>query len=54
MYEDLLISLLSEPDFVVVSWASNGKPSGYASGGSETEYPCDRTRLSSTFRYDWL
>ncbi|KAI8665359.1 hypothetical protein NCS56_00971600 [Fusarium sp. Ph1] len=54
MYEDLLISLLSEPDFVVVSWASNGKPSGYASGGPETEYPCLRTRLSTTFRYDWL
>ncbi|UPK92918.1 hypothetical protein LCI18_003853 [Fusarium solani-melongenae] len=54
MYEDLLISLLSEPDFIVVSWASNGKPSGYASGGPETEYPCYRTRLTTAFRYDWL
>lgn len=54
MYEDLLISLLSEPDFLVVSWASNGKPSGNASGGPETEYSCYLTRSSTTFRYDML
>ncbi|EXM16960.1 hypothetical protein FOTG_14765 [Fusarium oxysporum f. sp. vasinfectum 25433] len=29
-YEDLVISLFSEPPFVAVAWASNGKPSGTA------------------------
>ncbi|KNB08913.1 hypothetical protein FOXG_09612 [Fusarium oxysporum f. sp. lycopersici 4287] len=30
LYEDLVISLFSEPSFVAVAWASNGKPSGTA------------------------
>ncbi|KAI8716759.1 hypothetical protein NCS52_00970300 [Fusarium sp. LHS14.1] len=50
--EDIIVSLLSDPAFLAVSWASNGKPSGYARGGPETKYPCVRTRPSTIFRYD--
>ncbi|WAO92087.1 Hypothetical protein NCS54_00958100 [Fusarium falciforme] len=54
LYEDIIVSLLSEPSFLAVSWASNGKPSGNARGGPETSYPCVRTRPSTVFRYDML
>jgi hypothetical protein len=54
LYEDIIVSLLSEPSFIAVSWASNGKPSGHARGGLETSYPCVRTRPSTVFRYDML
>ncbi|EEU43795.1 uncharacterized protein NECHADRAFT_95095 [Fusarium vanettenii 77-13-4] len=54
LYEDIIVSLLSNPAFLAVSWASNGKPSGYARGGPDTNYPCVRTRPSTIFRYDML
>ncbi|RSL49194.1 hypothetical protein CEP54_012570 [Fusarium duplospermum] len=54
LYEDVIVSLLSEPSFLAVSWASNGKHSGYAHGGPETNYPCVRTRPSTVFRYDMI
>ncbi|KAL9567821.1 hypothetical protein ACKAV7_008124 [Fusarium commune] len=34
LYEDMIISIFSEPSFSVVSWAANGKPSGIAKGAS--------------------
>ncbi|RTE84649.1 hypothetical protein BHE90_000704 [Fusarium euwallaceae] len=52
LYEDIIISLLSEPTFIAVSWASNGKPSGDVRGGPETSYPCYRTRPGTIFVYD--
>ncbi|KAL2679120.1 hypothetical protein Neosp_009881 [[Neocosmospora] mangrovei] len=54
LYEDVIVSLLSEPAFLAVSWASNGKPSGYAHGGPKTNYPCVRTRPSTIFRYNMI
>lgn len=52
LYEDIIISLVSEPAFLVDSWASNGKPAGEARGGPETSYPCTRTRPATIFSYN--
>ncbi|RBR11988.1 hypothetical protein FVER53590_26521 [Fusarium verticillioides] len=51
LYEDLVISLLSEPSFVTVAWASNGKPSGTGNGDASTRYPCRRQRQTTLFVY---
>ncbi|KAF5986636.1 hypothetical protein FCOIX_1450 [Fusarium coicis] len=51
LYEDLVISLLSEPSFVAVAWASNGKPSGTGKGDASTRYPCRRQRQTTLFVY---
>ncbi|KAK7423562.1 hypothetical protein QQX98_001020 [Neonectria punicea] len=54
-YEEILLSLLSNPQFLAVSWASDpSKPSGVAVGGSETKYPCTRERTTNTFVYHRL
>lgn len=51
LYEDLVISLFSEPSFVAVAWASNGKPSGTGKGDASTRYPCRRQRQTTLFVY---
>ncbi|KAF5626975.1 hypothetical protein F52700_8458 [Fusarium sp. NRRL 52700] len=51
-YEDIIISIFSEPSFGVVSWAANGKPSGIAKGGPSTAYPCRRQRITAFFHYN--
>ncbi|KAI1070290.1 hypothetical protein LB507_010327 [Fusarium sp. FIESC RH6] len=54
MYENMIISLLSEPSLSVVSWASNGQPTGrYAkSDPSSKGYPCLRKRYAGFFKYN--
>ncbi|KAF5550903.1 hypothetical protein FNAPI_7577 [Fusarium napiforme] len=51
LYEDIVLSLLSEPSFVAVAWASNGKPSGTGKGDASTRYPCRRQRQTTLFVY---
>lgn len=51
-YEDLLISLLYNPQLLVVSWAANtSELSGTLPGGPE--YACDRHKLVNKFVYQW-
>ncbi|OBS20354.1 hypothetical protein FPOA_06726 [Fusarium poae] len=52
MYENMIISLLADPSFHVVSWASNGKPSGPGKGGSSTNYPCQKQQHVNVFKYN--
>ncbi|QPC78168.1 hypothetical protein HYE68_008920 [Fusarium pseudograminearum] len=52
MYENMIISLLAEPSINVVSWASNGEPSGAAKGGPSTNYPCQKQRYTNVFEYN--
>ncbi|KAH7239796.1 hypothetical protein B0J15DRAFT_141753 [Fusarium solani] len=52
LYEDLLISLLSNPQMLVVSWAANtSELSGTLPGGPL--YPCYRHKLVNKFAYQW-
>ncbi|KAI8711533.1 hypothetical protein NCS52_01417100 [Fusarium sp. LHS14.1] len=52
LYEDLLISLLSNPQLLVVSWADNtSELSGTLPGGPL--YPCYRHKLVNKFAYQW-
>lgn len=53
MYENMLISLLSNPSFNVVSWASTGRPTGVSkSDPSAKGHPCRKARYMNVFRYD--
>lgn len=53
MYEEIVMSLLSTPTFLVVSWASNDSaPSGSGLGGSKTDFPCLRSKPSTFFVYN--
>jgi hypothetical protein len=53
MYENMIISLLSDPTFIVVSWASSGQPTGLAkSDPSSKRYPCRKTRRINVLKYD--
>ncbi|KAM0420244.1 hypothetical protein ACHAPD_003815 [Fusarium lateritium] len=52
MYENMIVSLLADPSFHVVSWASNGKPSGSAKGGPSTNYPCQKQQYVNVFNYN--
>ncbi|KAM0541890.1 hypothetical protein ACHAPJ_013036 [Fusarium lateritium] len=52
LYEDLLISLMIDPQLLVVAWASEpSKMSGSRVGGQDTEYPCTRSRTVGYFFY---
>ncbi|KAM0232508.1 hypothetical protein ACHAP5_010680 [Fusarium lateritium] len=54
LYEDLLVSILSDPLLLAVSWASHpDKLSGRGEGGPNTNYPCIRRRTASYFSYNW-
>ncbi|KAK6700581.1 hypothetical protein SNK05_013409 [Fusarium graminearum] len=53
-YEDLIISLLSDPQFLAVAWAADpSKLSGTGVGGEETNYACERRRKANFFDYGW-
>ncbi|KAM0229028.1 hypothetical protein ACHAPO_010306 [Fusarium lateritium] len=54
IYEDLIISLLSNPQFLIVAWAADpSKLSGTREGGEETNYACERRRKANFFDYGW-
>ncbi|KPM46054.1 hypothetical protein AK830_g435 [Neonectria ditissima] len=54
-YEEMILSLLSKPQFLAVAWAkSPSQPSGTRVGGAETNYPCIRTRPSVFYEYRLL
>ncbi|KAF5027073.1 hypothetical protein F66182_842 [Fusarium sp. NRRL 66182] len=53
-YEDLLISLLSDPQLLAVAWAADpSKLSGTGVGGQDTKYECERRQIANFFDYDW-
>ncbi|KAH6874374.1 hypothetical protein B0T10DRAFT_567301 [Thelonectria olida] len=53
MYEDIVISLLSNPTFVVVSWANDDSiVTGRGLGGDSTNYTCIRSRPTTFFDYN--
>ncbi|KAH7148237.1 hypothetical protein EDB81DRAFT_649607 [Dactylonectria macrodidyma] len=52
LYEEMILSMLSKPQFVAVAWANDPRqPSGIRVGGAETNYPCIRTRPSVFYEY---
>ncbi|KAF4440859.1 hypothetical protein F53441_12170 [Fusarium austroafricanum] len=54
VYEDLIISLLSDPQLLVVAWAHDAsKLSGTGIGGEDTKYKCERRRKANFFDYNW-
>lgn len=54
LYEDLIISLLSDPQFAVVAWAANStRRSGTGVGGEDTRYKCARQKKGAFFFYHW-
>ncbi|GKU08417.1 hypothetical protein FLAG1_11211 [Fusarium langsethiae] len=52
MYENMIISILATPSSSVVSWASNGRPSGLIKGGLSTAFPCRKQQYINVFRYN--
>ncbi|KAH6873953.1 hypothetical protein B0T10DRAFT_499537 [Thelonectria olida] len=54
IYEDIIISLFSDPQMIAVSWASDpSRPSGVGMGGAKTKYPCLREQTANFFFYQW-
>jgi hypothetical protein len=52
LYEEIVMSLLSSPAFIAVSWASNASaPSGSPLGGNKTNFPCLRSKPTTFFLY---
>ncbi|KAF7558414.1 hypothetical protein G7046_g5733 [Stylonectria norvegica] len=52
LYEEMILSLLSNPQFIAVSWANDpSQYSGVTVGGAETEYPCSRERTTNCYFY---
>lgn len=52
LYEDMLLSLLSNPQFLAVVWAADtSRVSGTVRGGDDTKYPCTRHRTTNRYRY---
>jgi len=55
LYEDIVLSLFSNPQFLAVAWAANpAMLSGTVSGGEDTRYPCLRERRLNVFFYHRL
>ncbi|CZR68194.1 uncharacterized protein PAC_18093 [Phialocephala subalpina] len=51
-YEDIILSLFSNPQFLVVAWATDpSKSSGTQSGGAGGLYPCTKSRMRNVFVY---
>ncbi|KAF7547355.1 hypothetical protein G7Z17_g7783 [Cylindrodendrum hubeiense] len=51
-YEEIVFSLLSNPQFLAVSWANDpSKPTGVAVGDSSTKYQCTRSRTTNSYVY---
>ena len=58
-YEDIILSLFSNPQFLVVAWAANpSKLSGTLSNTSDGAYSCTKSRMLNRFSYNardlWL
>ncbi|KAL2759319.1 hypothetical protein ACRALDRAFT_1074342 [Sodiomyces alcalophilus JCM 7366] len=53
LYEDILLSMLSQPQMLAVTWAADpgGGPSGVGKGGEETRFPCVRSRSDARYQY---
>lgn len=52
-YEEILMSFFSDPQFIVVSWASDpSKWSGSAAGGNKTDYDCMRFQQRNCYFYN--
>ncbi|KAI5467939.1 hypothetical protein BGZ63DRAFT_372551 [Mariannaea sp. PMI_226] len=52
LYEDLIVSLINNPQFLVVSWAKKPwKRTGLAIGQEETNFPCEREHTINAFVY---
>ena len=53
MYEDIIFSLFSNPQFLVVSWASKPSQSSGFGPSNDTidDYPCTKTRTLNVFIY---
>ncbi|CRK39597.1 hypothetical protein BN1708_016728 [Verticillium longisporum] len=51
-YEDILLSMLSNPQFLAVAWAAEPEVvSGVSAGGENTMFPCTRSRNDNRYRY---
>ncbi|KAF8851250.1 hypothetical protein BDZ45DRAFT_601661 [Acephala macrosclerotiorum] len=51
-YEDIILSLFSNPQFLVVAWATDpSEPSGTQSGAPGGQYPCTKSRMRNVFIY---
>lgn len=52
-YENITLSLLSNPQFMIVAWAADpAERSGVgSSSGPERSYPCTRTRVANAYAY---
>ncbi|KAK7426556.1 hypothetical protein QQZ08_006886 [Neonectria magnoliae] len=54
LYEDIIISLFSDPQMIAVSWAADpSRRSGVALGGEDTKWPCIRQQTGNYFFYQW-
>lgn len=53
LYEDMLISLLSNPQLLVVSWADDPSQLSGTEDGDDREYPCRKHKLVNKFVYQW-
>ncbi|KAI1211136.1 uncharacterized protein F4807DRAFT_458709 [Annulohypoxylon truncatum] len=52
LYEDMILSMFSDQQFVSVVWAAKpGESSGTAAGDESTRYPCMRSRLENVYDY---
>ncbi|KAI0887696.1 uncharacterized protein GGS22DRAFT_177944 [Annulohypoxylon maeteangense] len=52
LYEDMILSMLSDQQFVSVVWAAKpDESSGAAAGNESTRYPCTRSRLENVYDY---
>lgn len=52
LYEDLIVSLINNPQFIEVAWASNSSAStGVATGSSVTDTVCQREITTNCFVY---
>jgi hypothetical protein len=53
LYDDMILSLLSEPRFLAVVYAAQPSRAFSTTGGDEdTLYPCERRHPTNRFRYD--
>jgi hypothetical protein len=54
-YEDIILSMFSNPQFLAVTWAIDPRNvTGKLLGGPETGYPCIRDRTDNRYRYHAL
>ncbi|RYP89845.1 hypothetical protein DL770_004056 [Monosporascus sp. CRB-9-2] len=52
LYEDIIFSIFSNPQFLSVVWAARPDAiSGDVAGDASTRYPCERSRFENHYRY---